>query len=75
MKTYHLPLGRAKDHTPENPERTATKRAGGIFCDVTYQVWPSREAMALTIRMQQRGTPYAPWRACVPLAETEGYSR
>ena len=61
-------------HVPEHPERTARRSMKGLDFDVEYQVWSNRPAMARSIRMQQRGANFAnAWRACVPLAETEGY--
>jgi hypothetical protein len=43
--------------------------------DMEYQVWPSRAAMAKTIRMQEQGPSWEnkPWRACQPLTPGEGY--
>ena len=74
MKKYSMPLGRTAEHTPEHPERTATRFLPGIFGDIQYQVWPNRPSMARAIRMQQSAVPEnGSWRAVVALRETEGY--
>ena len=75
MKRYTLSGASALHHTPEHPERTASRSASGFLnFDRIYQVWPNRPSMARTIRMQQnREHRQDDWRACVPLRETEGY--
>ena len=63
MKTYLLSFADSTHHVPEHPERTARRTAGW---DVVYQVWPSRESMLTTIRMQRsRARQGTDWRACV----------
>lgn len=74
MKRYKLSGGESYTHQPDHPERTATKQGRGLDFDVTYQVWPSRAAMAKTIRMQeQRESRIDDWRAVVKLSDGEGY--
>jgi hypothetical protein len=74
VKRYSLSFAESTAHKPASPERTARKSGNGLNFDVTFQVWPSRVAMARSIRMQQKGAPRSDhWRACVPLADGEGY--
>jgi hypothetical protein len=74
MKHYTLSFGASVDHKPEHPERTAKKSGTGMNFDVTYQVWPNRESMARSIRMQQRRAPHpSDWRAVVALTDGEGF--
>jgi hypothetical protein len=65
MKRYSLSMADSFRHVPEHPERTAKRSAGtGLNFDVIYQVWPSREAMLTTIRMQERRVPkWSDWKA------------
>lgn len=79
MKRYTVPAGRANEPgTHSAPERTAGREASTNFASqlwgsIEFQVWPSRAAMARSIRMQEKaGTPNR-WRAVVALRETEGY--
>jgi hypothetical protein len=74
MKKVSMPFGRSIGYQPEHPERTA--RSAGKSWDslVTFQTWPSRAAMAKSIRMQQARAPKpADWKACVPLKDSEGF--
>ncbi len=75
MKTYTLSAADSLAHVPTHPERTARRNAGGgLNFDVVYRVWPSRAAMAKSIRMQQkRAYSLTDWQACVPLTDDEGY--
>lgn len=74
MKRYSMPFGRTIGHQHEHPERTASKSGAGLDGNVTFQVWSNREAMARSIRMQQRReSRYDDWRAVRPLTDTEGY--
>lgn len=74
MKRYTVSFAASTEHKPDHPERTARKSGTGMNFDVTFQVWPSRVAMARSIRMQQKGAPHPThWRACVKLADGEGY--
>jgi hypothetical protein len=74
MKRYSMPLGRTIGYVHPAPERTASKQGPGMFADITFQVWPSREAMARSIRMQQRrANKQGDWRALVQLTDGEGY--
>lgn len=74
MKTYTLSFAESTRHTPEHPDRTARKSGSGMNFDVTYQVWPNRKAMARSIRMQEKRERRATdWRACVKLADHEGF--
>ena len=56
-------------------ERAASKSAGGgMNFDVVVQWWPSREAMARTVRMQQKRAGRSDdWRPVVKLSDGEGY--
>jgi hypothetical protein len=75
MKKYTLSGADSMTHSPQHPERTAHKAAGGgLNFDRVYQVWPNRESMARSIRMQQSRAPHSgDWRACVALTDGEGY--
>lgn len=74
MKRYSMPFGRALDFEHPHPERTAVRTGSGAFSDNTYQVWPSREAMARSVRMQQsRASRADDWRPIVNLSDGEGY--
>lgn len=74
MKTYRLSFADTLGHKPEHADRTACKSGTGMDMDCYYQVWPSRVAMARSIRMQQKRSPKgADWRACVKLTDGEGY--
>lgn len=71
MTSYRLPLGRAIDHP--HPDRTAASH-GPLFSDIRYQVWPNRQSMARSVRMQQRREPRQDdWRPLVKLTDTEGF--
>lgn len=73
MKKYTLSLGQSLTHKPEHPERTASR---WMECDVQYQVWPSRQALAKSVRMQQKrssGQHRLDWRPCVALSDGEGF--
>jgi len=74
MKRYTMPLGRTAGYVHAHPERTASKSLTGPFGEIAFQVWSNREAMARSIRMQQRGAPSAgDWRPLAPLTDREGY--
>ena len=71
MKTYSISFARSLEMTHEHPERTAKKVVGW---DILYRVWPSRGAMARSIRMQaQRAPKQTDWTPVVPLQDGEGY--
>ncbi len=39
-----------------------------------HQVWPSRQSMAVSVRMQQKRMPkWDDWKPLVPLTDGEGY--
>lgn len=74
MKTYRLSLGQQMGYAHPAPERTAKQSGANIFADDTFKVWPSREAMARTVRMQERRERRrGDWRPLVPLTDGEGY--
>ncbi len=75
MKRYTLSHAAAMEHTPEHPERTASKNASGFMnFDRIFQVWPNRASLAKTIRMQQQREHRADdWSPAVKLGDTEGY--
>lgn len=74
MTRYSMPWAVALQHVPKYPERTARKDGTGMNFDVTYQVWPNRQSMAKSIRMQERRERHSDdWRACVKLSDGEGY--
>lgn len=54
MKKITMSFGASLEYKPEHPERTARKSPG---YDVTFQTWPSRTAMAKSIRMQESREP------------------
>lgn len=73
MKKYTLSFSAAITHTPEHPERTA-RRAASTGFDYIYQVWPNRESMAQSIRMQEkRAFKQTDWNAIIKLSSGEGY--
>jgi hypothetical protein len=65
MKTYVLSFADSITHVPAHPERTATRMGRGLDFDVTYRVWPNRDAMLKLLDRQ--GSDHAPrngdWRA------------
>lgn len=74
MKHYTMSFGRSLEHKPEHPERTAKKSGSGLNFDVTFQVWPNRQTMAKSIRMQQRRAARpSDWRPCIALTDGEGH--
>jgi hypothetical protein len=73
MKTYTLSMGALQGYSHPAPERTACKLTGW---DYTYQVWPNRESMAKSIRMQERRAAHpSDWKALIPLTDGEGYGK
>jgi hypothetical protein len=71
MKTYTITLANLRGYEHPAPERTAMKC---ISWDYICQVWPNRESMARSIRMQQKRAPRrGDWTAIVPLKDGEGY--
>lgn len=71
MKRYSMPFARSIEHKPDHPDRTAKKTSGW---DIVFQVWPNRQSMARSIRMQEKGAPRSDhWRAVVRLGDGEGY--
>ncbi len=71
MKTITMSFCASLSYKPEFPERTAKR---SLSDDVTFKVWPHRKALALTIRMQEKGAPSRMnWIACIPLTDGEGY--
>lgn len=73
MKTYTLPMGQSVNYQHPSPERTAFKVSGW---DYTYQIWPNRESMAKSIRMQEKRAPHpSNWKALEKLGDGEGYGR
>ena len=65
MKKYTMSFGQACEHKPEHPERTARKSGKGMNFDVTFQVWPSRQAMLKTLEMQgKRDYRAGDWKEC-----------
>jgi hypothetical protein len=75
MKTYTLSGADAFTHIPEHPDRTASRSGfGHMNFDRVFKVWPSRKALALTIRMQEKREPrQGDWRPCVKLTDGEGF--
>jgi hypothetical protein len=67
VRIYTLSWAAAKEHTPEHPERTARRNAGGsssMNFDVVFQVWPNRASMLKTIEIQSSADFCAnPWKA------------
>ena len=73
MKKYRLCLGQSIGYKHPHPERTAQMQ-DKLFSDITFQVWPNRQAMARSIRMQQkRESRPSDWIPLVKLSEGEGY--
>ena len=74
FKQVKMPFGRTLDYKPPHPDRTARKSLPGHFGEVVFQTWPSRAAMARSIRMQQSRAPKSDdWKAVVKLTDIEGY--
>lgn len=74
MRTVLMSFGRALDHKPANPERTAFRSGNGFASPMTFREWTSRGAMATTIRMQQaRESRLDDWKPCIPLMDVEGH--
>lgn len=70
-KTYTLTFAQSINHAHPAPERTAFKCIGH---DNHYRVWPNRESLAKSIRMQQRrAARQDDWRPVVKLADSEGW--
>ena len=68
MTRYILSGAESFTHTPEHPERTASRPVAfsGMNFDIIFQVWPNRAAMLKTVWMQQCGENFAQaWRPCV----------
>lgn len=74
-KTYTMSACAANEHKPEHADRTARRcHNGTLDFDVTFQVWPNRQSMARSIRMQEkREYQRTDWKACQPLTPGEGY--
>lgn len=76
MKKARKPFGRMKEYlatlSDEERSRTAVKAGRIIGDDDTAQTWNCREAMARTIRMQEKSSPRSEWSPVVPLAGNEG---
>jgi len=73
-KFYRIPLGRLRETLAalHAPERSAYKSGPGIFSDYTIQVWPTRQSMVRSIRMQQRRAPRSDnWKAVQALTPTD----
>ena len=74
MKRYTLSFAAGATYPHPAPDRTARKNHGGLDFDQTYQVWPSRAAMARSVRMQEkRERHFDDWRPLIPLTDGEGY--
>lgn len=74
MKKYTLSFGQSLGYNHPFPERTAASSGASRDRKITYQVWPNRESMARSIRMQQqRASKSTDWKAVVRLKDTEGY--
>lgn len=74
MKTYTLTFAQSVGFTHPHPERTARQAHGGFNLDFTFKVWPSRAALAKSIRMQQmREAHFNDWQPIIPLSAGEGY--
>ena len=74
FKRVTMSFADSLSYKPDYPERTARMSMAGIGGTIVFQTWPSRTAMARTIRMQQKGEPRAThWQACQKLTDTEGY--
>ena len=73
-KTASMPFGQAISYKPPHPERTARRSMPGLAGDIVFQEWNNREAMARSIRMQERGPRHwSHWKPVVPLTPTEGH--
>ena len=69
--TYTLSVGQSIGYKHPAPERTAVKAIGW---DYQYRIWTNREAMARSIRMQQRREyRQGDWKPLVKLSDGEGY--
>ena len=71
MKRVRMSFAASLDYAPTNPERTARRSVGW---DVEFGTWSNREAMARSIRMQEKRAPRQDdWKAVVALGVTEGH--
>lgn len=71
-----MPLGRTVGYQHPHPERTMVWNGRGVFGDVYYKVYPTREAMARFIRRWESDAAYQTnthIKALVPLTDGEGY--
>lgn len=58
----------------DNSDRAAVRFGSGLNFDATIQFWPSRAAMAKTVRMQQKRAPhFTDWKPVVELQPGEGH--
>jgi hypothetical protein len=74
MRRYTLSFAAGIGYAHPHPERTAKRAGRSLGAYDMYQVWSNREAMARSIRMQQRrATRIDDWRPLVPLSDGEGY--
>lgn len=74
LPTVRMSFAASLEYKPPHPDRTARKSLHGLGADTMFKQWPSRGAMARTIRMQEkRESRNDDWRPCVRLTDTEGY--
>ena len=74
MKRYTLSFAAGTSYPHPALDCTAKRGHGGMDFDQTYQVWPSRAAMAMSVRMQEKRAPrYNDWHPLVPLSPGEGH--
>lgn len=71
MKEYSQSIAQFMKKDQENPERTAFQTLSFAY---HLKVWPNREAMARSIRKQQKRPPhFTDYHPLVPLKDGEGY--
>ncbi len=74
MRKYESCPGRMNEVEHPAPDRTAYKSIGTFGETVIFQVWSNRQAMARSIRMQERRERHSDdWKALVRLSDGEGY--
>ena len=79
MKKFSMVAARFRESMVKNnfpnPDRTAYRLGRSLDFDYYFQVWPNRQSMARSIRMQQSrpSNPALDWIAVIKLSDGEGY--
>lgn len=79
MSSTIVPFARSAEAIRlDRADRTAERDLRGPFHSASFgmvevRTWPTRDAMARTIRRDERRAPFSDWRPVVPLGVVEGY--